>query len=301
MKMYHESVLLKEAIDGLKVTNNGVYVDATYGGGGHAKKILESVGSLGKVFAFDQDEEAFNNQIKDDRLIMIHQNFKYISNYLNFYSQSKIDGLVADLGVSSYQINKIDRGFSFMNDAILDMRMDKESNLTARDVVNGYEQDKLKEIFKQYGELSNAKKIANEIVTARSTKKIMSTLQLVNLLKKLSPVRFRNKFFAKVFQAIRIEVNQELKSLEILLSQSMKLLKKGGRIVVISYHSLEDRIVKNFFKTGNVQGIEQKDFFGNKQIAFKIITKKPMQPLEKEIKINPRARSAKMRVAELII
>ena len=299
--MYHESVLLKEAIDGLKVTNNGVYVDATYGGGGHAKKILESVGSLGKVFAFDQDEEAFNNQIKDDRLIMIHQNFKYISNYLNFYSQSKIDGLVADLGVSSYQINKIDRGFSFMNDAILDMRMDKESNLTARDVVNGYEQDKLKEIFKQYGELSNAKKIANEIVTARSTKKIMSTLQLVNLLKKLSPVRFRNKFFAKVFQAIRIEVNQELKSLEILLSQSMKLLKKGGRIVVISYHSLEDRIVKNFFKTGNVQGVEQKDFFGNKQIVFKIITKKPMQPLEKEIKINPRARSAKMRVAELII
>jgi len=299
--MYHESVLLREAIEGLKVINNGVYVDVTYGGGGHTKKILEKVGSLGKVFAFDQDEEAFNNQIKDDRLIMIHQNFKYISNYLNFYSQSRINGLIADLGVSSYQINKADRGFSFMNDATLDMRMDRELNLTAQDVVNGYEQERLTDMFKKYGELSNAKKIANEIITARTVKKITSTFQLVSLLKKLCPIRFRNKFFARVFQAIRIEVNQELKSLEVLLEQSISLLKKGGRIVVISYHSLEDRIVKNFFKTGNIKGVEQKDFFGNKKTVFKIITKKPIQPGEKEIKINPRARSAKMRIAELTI
>jgi len=265
--MYHESVLLREAIDGLEIIDDGVYVDVTYGGGGHTKKILENIGLLGKVFAFDTDEEALKNQIKDDRLIMINQNFKYISNYLNFYSQFKIDGIIADLGVSSYQINKTDRGFSFMNDATLDMRMDRESKLTGEDVINDYEQDTLKYIFRQYGELKNAKKIANEIIKARSFKKIQSTLQLVGVLKKLSPTRFRNNFFAKVFQAIRIEVNQELKSLELLLEQSMDLLKIGGRIVIISYHSLEDRIVKNFFKTSNVQGVEQKDFFGNKQTS----------------------------------
>lgn len=298
MAAFHKPVLLKEAIKGLNIKEDGIYVDATYGGGGHAREILAKLNKKGKLYVFDQDEFSIQNKINDDRLIMIHQNFEYMSNFLRYNHQFKIDGLMADLGVSSFQIDNAERGFSFMKDAKLDMRMDINSSLSAYQIVNNYDLKKLAFIFREYGELKNAKIIARLIVDNREKKTIKTTIELVRLVQHLSPKRVLNKFLARLFQAIRIEVNREFVVLENLLKQTLNFLSVGGRIVIISYHSLEDRMVKNFLKTGNIRGEEKKDFYGNSSRPFNRITKKPTQPTKKEIQNNPRARSAKMRIAE---
>lgn len=300
MKMYHDPALLDEVIEGLKIKTDGVYVDVTYGGGGHSKAILGQLGERGKLYAFDQDPDALNNLIDDSRLHLIQQNFSFTKNYLRMYSALPVNGLLADLGVSFHQFDKAERGFSFRFDGPLDMRMDQSRNLTAAKVLNEYEAEELLRIFKLYGELKNASKIVSKIIAFRAEEAFKTTKQLKNLLHGMVPQKVEHKFLAQVFQALRIEVNQELKVIEELLQQAKEVLKAGGRLVVITYHSLEDRLVKNFIKSGNIEGRLEKDFYGNLLRPFEAVNRKPIVADSEEIKRNNRARSAKLRIAERV-
>jgi 16S rRNA (cytosine1402-N4)-methyltransferase len=297
--MFHKSVLLKESIEALAIQPGGIYVDATYGGGGHSKEILKHLKD-GKLFAFDQDEAALKNTISDQQITMINSNFRYIRNFLKLYKAVPVDGILADLGVSSHQIDDPDRGFSTRFDGMLDMRMDQKKSLTAKEIINHYSEEKLIEIFRAFGELINAKKIARLIVSARKDKEIKTTSDLKDVLKNCFDKNHENKFFAQVFQSVRIETNQELDSLKDLLVQSVDLLRQGGRIVILAYHSLEDRLVKDFFRSGNFRGEIQKDFFGNPIIPLRLINRKPIVANEEERAVNPRARSVRLRIAEKI-
>ena len=294
--MFHNSVLLKESIDALEIIPDGIYVDATFGGGGHSKEILRKLKN-GKLFAFDQDEDALVNKIEDDRLVLIHNNFRYLRNFLKLYKTVPVDGILADLGISSYQIDHPERGFSTRFSGELDMRMNRDKKISAKDIVNQYPEEKLKAVFREFGELRNAGKIAQLIVTARKTSPINTTTELKEALIAAAERGKENKFFAQVFQALRIEVNQELDALREFLIQATDVLKEGGRLVVISYHSLEDKLVKDYFRSGNFEGIMEKDFYGNPIIPFSVINRKAIVPGEKEITQNSRARSARLRVA----
>ena len=294
---YHNPVLLKESVDGLNINPNGIYVDATFGGGGHSREILKRL-SKGKLFAFDQDIDAEQNTIKDERFVLIRQNFKFLKNFLKLYQAVPINGLLADLGVSSHQFDVPERGFSTRFDAELDMRMDRNSAKSATTILNEYEEDKLKGIFWKYGELRNAGQIAFLIVQKRAEKKIKTVNELKETIASCTVKSKENSFYAQVFQALRIEVNEELEALKELLLQSLEVLDKGGRLAVISYHSLEDRLVKNFIKTGKFEGEIEKDFFGNPLVPLRAINNKPIIPSKEEIKLNNRSRSAKLRIAE---
>ena len=295
--MYHNPVLLHRSIELLNIDPNGIYVDVTYGGGGHSRLILEQL-AQGRLFAFDQDPDALNNILEDGRFTLIPQNFRYLKNFLRLYNAVPVDGILADLGVSSHQFDVPDRGFSTRFDARLDMRMDPSLANSAENVVNTYSAEELQRLFTQYGELRSSYCVSQAIVKARSEKPIQTTRQLIDIIKSCLPEKKINKLSAMVFQALRIEVNEELDVLKEMLQQAADVLKPGGRIVVISYHSLEDRLVKNFFKAGNFEGKIEKDFFGNVLSPLKPLSGKAIIPDKDEIDINSRARSAKMRVAE---
>jgi len=294
--------MLQECLEGLNIKPDGKIVDVTFGGGGHSNEILKSLGNNGKLVAFDQDEAAKDNlPANDERFIFIDQNFEFIKNHLQYQELIPVDGILADLGVSSYQFDTDERGFSYrFDDAILDMRMDKTNSLTAISVLNNYPEEQLADVFYQYGELNNSRKIAKQIISARTQKKIETVIDLKNALEKFAPKFKDYKFWSQVFQALRIEVNRELEVLKSLLIQSKDILKKDGRLVVMSYHSLEDRLVKNFINTGNFNGETEKDFYGNIIRPFNPITRKAITPSEEELKLNPRSRSAKLRIAERI-
>ena len=296
---YHNPVMLKECINGLNIKPNGVYVDATFGGGGHSKAILDNL-SDGKLYSFDQDLDVNQNLFQDKRFKFIKSNFRYIKKFLKVEGVEKIDGLLADLGVSSHQIDSPKRGFSIRYNEKLDMRMNMDIPKSAANILNEYSKEKLSEIFRRYGEFSNSNLIADKIIEFRKSNVIVNTNDLIQSLKVLTPSSKKNKFLARVFQAIRIEVNDELSCLIDLLNSCNELLKTNARIVVISYHSLEDRIVKNFIKKGNVEGKLVKDFFGNVKRNFKQLNNKIICPKEEEILNNPRSRSAKLRIAERI-
>ncbi len=294
---YHSPVLLKECIDGLNINPAGVYVDVTFGGGGHSREILKHL-TTGKLYAFDQDEDAQKNKIDDERFVLIKQNFRFLKNFLKMYNALPVDGLLADLGVSSHQFDQADRGFSTRFEAKLDMRMDRNAKQTASDILNTYSEEELKRVFKLYGEVDNAGRLANVIFHSRKEKLIESVDDLKSTIEKCVKRGRENQYYAQVFQALRIEVNKELDVLQDLLLQSMEVLKPGGRLVVIAYHSLEDRLVKNIMRSGKFEGEIDKDFFGNPLTPFKQITRKPIVPSDKENEINSRARSAKLRIAE---
>ena len=294
---YHNSVMLKECISGLNIKPNGVYVDATFGGGGHSQAILNNL-SNGMLYSFDQDSDANQNILSDKRFKFIKSNFRHIKKFLKIEGIKKIDGLLADLGVSSHQIDSPKRGFSIRFNEKIDMRMNMEISQSAVNILNEYSKEKLSEMFRKYGEFTNSKIIANKIVNFRKSSEIVNTNDLVLSLKNLTPISKKNKFLARIFQAVRIEVNDELSCLEDLLNSCNELLKTNARIVIISYHSLEDRIVKNFFKKGNVEGKLVKDFFGNVENNFRQLNNKIIYPSEEEILNNPRSRSAKLRIAE---
>ncbi len=294
---YHIPVLLHAAVDGLNIQPEGIYVDATFGGGGHSNEILKKI-SKGKLFGFDQDPDAFKNSLPNENFVFIPQNFCFLKNYLRFNNCEQVDGILADLGVSSHQFDQADRGFSLRFEATLDMRMNYNQELSAIEVLNDYDEQKLKSIFKLYGELNNAHQVARNIIRERVVKKIETTQHLIETLANLTPKKNEKQFLAQVFQAIRIEVNGELEVLKDFLQQTIDVLKPGGRLVIISYHSLEDRLVKNFMKSGNFEGTIEKDFYGNPITPFEIITKKPVLPTAEEIEQNPRARSGKLRIAE---
>ncbi len=296
---YHQPVLLKESVEALDIKPDGVYVDVTFGGGGHSRAILEKLGKKGKLIAFDRDKDAQKNVIDDPRFTLIPSDYRFLKNYLRLHGIREIDGLLADLGISSYQIDEPSRGFSTRYDAPLDMRMDTGQSKTARDVVNTYDEEALKNILETYGDVKNAGKIARSIVKARAEKPIETTGELVDIVSKHIPQKLKNKMLAKIFQAIRIEVNEEMESLKQMLMQAKDLIKPGGRLAVITYHSLEDRLVKRFIRSGNFEGIIEKDFYGNTYVPFKK-TGKFIVPSKEEIEKNPRARSAKLRIAEKI-
>lgn len=296
---YHNPVLLHETVDGLDIKPDGVYVDVTFGGGGHSKEILRRLGPNGKLFGFDQDEDAWNNVLPDERFTLIQENFRYIKRFLRFHGVKSVDGILADLGVSSHQFDVPERGFSTRFDADLDMRMSKRNELDAYKVINEYDESNLKRVFLDYGELKVAPALARTIVEAREKKDIKTTEELKAVLAKYLPEKVKNKVLAQIYQAIRIEVNQEMEVLKEFLEQSLEILKPGGRLSVISYHSLEDRLVKRFMKNGLFEGEPERDFFGNFSVPFKPVGKL-IVPTEAEIKINNRARSAKLRIAEKI-
>ncbi|UBZ07542.1 16S rRNA (cytosine(1402)-N(4))-methyltransferase RsmH [Salegentibacter mishustinae] len=294
---YHNPVLLKESVDGLNIKEDGVYVDVTFGGGGHSREILSRLGPKGKLFGFDQDKDALQNTIEDPRFTLIHENFKFIKRFLRFYGIKKVDGILGDFGVSSHQFNEAERGFSTRFDARLDMRMNQGSKLSAYEVINEYGEDQLKKLFYEYADLKNAPKLARLIVDARKEKPIESSEQLNDLLK---PHLFKgkeNKILAQIYQAIRIEVNQEIEVLKDFLKQTEELVVKNGRISLISYHSLEDRLVKRYIRSGLFEGEPEKDFYGNISVPFKKVGGL-IVPSAEEIKENNRARSAKLRVAK---
>ena len=295
--MYHTPVLLDESINGLDVTRGGIYVDVTFGGGGHSKEILKRLKG-GKLYAFDRDPDAMNNIIDNKRFMLINADYRYIKNFLRLQDAIPCDGILADLGISSHQIDAAERGFSIRFDADLDMRMDNRAEISAVDVVNNYTAIELSVIFRNYGEIKNSYKLSESIVHARNTKKISTTTDLKNIAVLCAPRAQENKYLARVFQAIRIEVNKELEALEEFLQKSLEVLKPGGRMVVISYHSLEDRLVKNFFRSGNTKGIQEKDFYGNVMAGIHAVSRKPIVADEKEVAQNPRARSAKLRIGE---
>ena len=299
MRMYHKPVLLDACLEGLALKESGTYVDVTFGGGGHTKAILDSIGSGGKVIAFDQDEDAIENSLDDDRLIFVHQNFSFLQRFLRFHKIDKVDGILADLGVSSHQIDTPERGFSTRFDGPLDMRMNSSGGVSAKGVVNTYTKEQLNDIFYQYGELTNSRKIALRIVDQRSQKPIETTLELKEILSPLIPVKIKHKVMAQIFQALRIEVNQELEALKSLLEQSGEVIKRNGRLCVISYHSLEDRLVKRFIQHGCFDSEPVKDEFGHSLKPFKKVGQLAL-PSETEIRKNKRARSAKLRIAEKI-
>lgn len=297
MTEYHNPVLLKETVDGLNIKPDGVYVDVTFGGGGHSREIMKRLGPNGKLFAFDQDEDAQANVIDDSRFMLIPENFRFIKRYLRFYGIKEVDGILADLGVSSHQFDVAERGFSTRFEAELDMRMSKKNDLNAFVVVNDYDEAALAKVFFDYGELKNGRAMAYHIVEARKTGLIKNSEQLKKVLAKFLPAHKSNKILAQIYQAIRIEVNQEMDVLKEFLEQSLEILKPGGRLSVISYHSLEDRLVKRYMRNGMFEGEPERDMFGNFSVPFKSI-EKLIVPTEEEIAVNNRARSAKLRVAE---
>ncbi len=294
---YHSPVLLKESIDGLNIKPDGVYVDVTFGGGGHSMEILNRLGNRGKLYAFDQDKDAQQNTIEDSRFTLIPQNFRFIKRFLRFYGIEKVDGILADLGVSSHQFDKADRGFSTRFDADLDMRMNQEGELSALEVVNNYTEEQLSSVLFQYGELRNSRVLAKKIIEARAQNEIKTSFDLKHVLESFIPKAKEHKVLAQIFQAIRMEVNQEMEVLKEFLLQVPQLLNQDGRISVISYHSLEDRLVKRFIKNGQFEGEPEKDFYGNVHVPLKKVGKM-IVPTHKEIKENNRARSAKLRIAE---
>jgi 16S rRNA (cytosine1402-N4)-methyltransferase len=294
---YHNPVLLKASVDGLNIKPDGVYIDVTFGGGGHSKEILSRLGPEGKLFAFDQDEDALANALPDERFVLINENFRHIKRFLRFSGVKSVDGILADLGVSSHQFDVPERGFSTRFDAELDMRMSQKNDLNANRVVNEYDEANLKRVFLDYGELKNAPILARTILESREQQAITTTDELKEVLAKFLPERIRNKILAQIYQAIRIEVNQEMDALKEFLEQSLEILNPGGRLSVISYHSLEDRLVKRFMKNGMFEGEPERDFFGNFSVPFKTVGKLVV-PDKEEIKLNNRARSAKLRIAE---
>jgi len=299
-KEYHIPVMLKETLQGLVLNPDGIYVDVTFGGGGHSRGILDLLSKKGKLIAFDQDQDACQNIFEDDRFLFVQSNFCYLKNFLRYHGISLVDGILADLGVSSHHFDESERGFSFRLDGELDMRMNRKTELTAATVLNTYTEEQLADVFYHYGELSNARKIAATIVKARDREPFQKILPFVEMMKRFFPRQKEKKGLACVFQALRIEVNHELEALQEFLQQTPDVLKPGGRLAVLTYHSLEDRMVKNFMKTGNFEGILHKDFFGNIIAPFKPISGKAITPQLSEIEKNPRARSAKLRIAELI-
>ena len=296
---YHNPVLLQASVDGLNIKPDGIYVDVTFGGGGHSKEILSRLGTKGKLFAFDQDEDALANALQDERFVLINENFRHIKRFLRFYGVKSVDGILADLGVSSHQFDVAERGFSTRFDAGLDMRMSPKNDLNAYRVVNEYDEPNLRRVFLDYGELKSAPALAKTIIEARENQPIKTTDELKEVLARHLPERVRNKILAQIYQAIRIEVNQEMDVLKEFLEQSLEILNPKGRLSVISYHSLEDRLVKRFMKNGMFQGEPERDFFGNFSVPFKTIGKL-IVPDNEEIKLNNRARSAKLRIAEKI-
>ena len=294
---YHIPVLLEESIDGMNLRPKGVYVDVTFGGGGHSKEILHRGDSSIRLFSFDQDEDAERNIVDDDRFTFVRSNFRYLYNFLRYHGIEQVDGILADLGVSSHHFDDSERGFSFRFDGNLDMRMNKRSGKTAADIVNTYDEERLADIFYLYGELKNSRKLASTIVKARNRKAIVSIGDFLEIVKPLFGREREKKELAKVFQALRIEVNQEMEALKEMLLSAIEVLKPGGRLVVITYHSLEDRMVKNIMKTGNIEGKTIQDFYGNPQTPFKLINKVIIAS-DEEVKRNPRSRSAKLRIAE---
>jgi len=296
--IYHVPVLLQEVINGLQIIPSGIYVDCTFGGGGHSKKILEQLNSEGKLIVFDQDEDAGKNVPEDARVIFVPHNFRHLQRFLRFHKIAKVNGILADLGVSSHQINEAERGFSTRFDAALDMRMNQNEKIAAADILKNYSEEKLHKIFEQYGEVTNSKTLAKTIVEIRRTQALNTINEFKNA---VYPIVKGNpdKYFAQVFQALRIEVNDELNALKELLQQSVEVLEEGGRLAIITFHSLEDRIVKNFFRYGNVRAEQSNDLFGKQERnELKVITKKPVIPSAEEIKSNPRSRSSKLRIAE---
>lgn len=297
---YHVPALLDESIRGLNVRPDGIYVDVTFGGGGHSMEILKRL-KTGKLIAFDQDEDALQNAPEESRnFLFLNQNFRFLKNNLQYNGITSIDGLIADLGVSFHQFDEPERGFTFRQNVVLDMRMNKKSRITAAHLLKNLDEEALADIFYEYGELINSRRIAREIVAARTVAPLTKVSDIINAIGKLAPPRLEHKFYARVFQALRIAVNQEIDCLKEMLEQALDMLKKDGRLVVITYHSLEDRIVKNFMRTGNFGGEEQKDFYGNLITPFRIITRKGIVPGKDEIEENKRARSAKLRIAEKI-
>jgi 16S rRNA (cytosine1402-N4)-methyltransferase len=299
MMFYHVPALLEESVRGLNIRPDGIYVDVTFGGGGHSMEILKRI-KKGKLIAFDQDEDAIRNVPDDKKLIFLNQNFRFLKNNLKFNGIDSIDGLIADLGVSFHQFDEPERGFTFRQDVPLDMRMNKKGSVTAASLLKTLDEASLAKIFYDFGELVNSRRIAKEISTARAVRPLLTVSDMINAIGKLAPLRQEHKFYARVFQALRIAVNHEIDYLKEMLEQSLDLLKKDGRLVVITYHSLEDRVVKNFMRTGNFEGEEKKDFYGNLITPFRIINKKGTVPDEIEIEDNKRARSARLRIAEKI-
>ena len=297
--MYHNPVLLKEAVDGLAIKDDGVYVDVTFGGGGHSKEILKRLGPKGKLFAFDQDEDALANKLDDERFTLINENFRYIKQFLKFYGIQKVDGILADFGVSSHQFDKAERGFSTRFEADLDMRMSKKSPVSAYEVVNSYRYDDLRRVLFQYGDLRNANAMANTIIDSRQAAPIKTSTQLKEVLRRFLPKHKEHKILAQVYQAIRIEVNQEIEVIKEFLIQVPELLNLEGRLSVISYHSLEDRLVKRFIRSGMFEGEPKKDFYGNINVPLKKVGGL-IVPSKEEIAMNNRARSAKLRIAKRI-
>ncbi len=294
---YHVPVLLKESVDGLAIKPDGVYVDVTFGAGGHSKSILSQLGVKGHLYAFDQDEDAFRNALDDPRFTLVRSNFKYVKNFLRLYGVTEVDGILADLGVSSFQIDEAARGFTYREDGPLDMRMNQYMKMSAADLLNSYTRDDLVYVLSNYGEVRNSKSLAQRIVERRSKVSFRTISDLTELLDEIY-MGSKHKYFAQVFQAIRIEVNDEIGVLKKMLQQCPSLLKEGGRLSVISYHSLEDRLVKRLMKTGNVEGVLEKDDFGKSKNNLRIINKKIILPSDKELGLNSRARSAKLRIAE---
>lgn len=300
MTDYHIPALLQETIEGLNIKPDGVYVDATFGGGGHSKEILAQLGDKGRLFGFDQDAEAYKNALDDKRFTFVRSNFRYLKNFLKYYQIEKIDGILGDLGVSSHHFDDEERGFSFRYDSTLDMRMNRSAKQTAADVLNNYDEEQLARMFFLYGELRTSRKIASSIVFARQKEPIVTVNDFLQIMDRYTQRDKEKKVLAQAFQALRIEVNQELDALSEMLQQSVEHLSIGGRICIISYHSLEDRIVKNFFRSGNIEGKIEKDFYGNPITDLKVINRKVIIPTEEEQRKNPRSRSAKLRVAEKV-
>ena len=295
---YHIPVLLQESIEGMYLQPNGIYVDMTFGGGGHSKEILRQGDSSIRLFSFDQDADAEKNIVDDSRFTFVRSNFRYLYNFLRYHQVEQVDGILADLGVSSHHFDDSERGFSFRFDGNLDMRMNKRAGITAADVVNTYDEERLANIFYLYGELKNSRKLASAIAKARNEKAIKTIGDFLEIVKPMFGREREKKELAKVFQALRIEVNQEMEALKEMLYAAAEALKPGGRLVVITYHSLEDRMVKNIMKTGNVEGKAEQDFFGNVQTPFRLVNNKVIVACNEEVERNPRSRSAKLRIAE---
>lgn len=295
---YHIPVLLKPSVDGLNIRPDGVYVDVTFGGGGHSREILSRLGENGRLLSFDQDEDAERNIVADPRFTFVRSNFRYLHNFLRYYNVEQVDGILADLGVSSHHFDDSERGFSFRFEGKLDMRMNKRAGMTASDVVNTYDEERLADLFYLYGELKNSRKLAAALVNARGMQKIETIGHFLDVIKPLFGRERERKELAKVFQALRIEVNQEMEALKEMLRSAIQALRPGGRLVVITYHSLEDRMVKNIMKTGNISGKMEQDFYGRIQAPLKVVNNKVIVPTEEEVERNSRSRSAKLRIAE---
>ena len=299
--VYHIPAMLQECIDGLQISPSGTYVDVTFGGGGHSRGIIEQLGEGGRLFSFDQDLDAYANRIEDPRFTFVHSNFRYLTNFMRFHKVNKVDGILGDLGVSFHHFDEAERGFSFRADAPLDMRMNRSARVDAAQVVNTYTEEQLLRIMADYGDMRRPMPIVRAILKARDNKPVMTTGQLLDVIRPLINPKQEKKELAQIFQALRIEVNGEMDALKRFLESTIEVLRPGGRLVVLTYHSLEDRMVKNFIKTGNTEGIVDKDFFGKVNTPWRQITKGAVAPSQEEIDRNPRSRSAKLRVAELIV